>query len=34
MLATIDFDDEAGLNANEVDDIAVDRNLPTKFESA
>jgi len=32
MLATIDFNDEALLETNEIENIALKRNLPAKFE--
>jgi len=34
MLTAIDLDHEAGLNTDEVGNIAVDRNLPAKLEPA
>jgi hypothetical protein len=34
MLTAIELDNEAGPNTDEVDNIAVDRNLPAKLESA
>ena len=33
MLASIDFDDEASLDANEIDDVAIARSLATEVES-
>jgi hypothetical protein len=33
MHAAVDFDDEAGLGADEVSDAATDANLPTKGEA-
>jgi len=34
MLRTVGFDDQPGADAKEVDDVAADRDLATKLQSA
>jgi hypothetical protein len=34
MLATVDLDNEFRLDANKIDDVTIDRNLPAKLETA